>query len=122
MVVNISRTFVNAVLVPSHGKAAPALLVSNISIDILYLRNTMYYKKEVGKMTISIRLNAEDTALIKNYAKLNNISISDFIRQAALEHIEDEYDLMAYEKAMAEYKANPVTYSHKEVGKILGLD
>lgn len=31
------------------------------------------------------------------------------------ERIEDEYDLKAYEEAMAEFKKNPVTYSHEEV-------
>ena len=72
-------------------------------------------------MTISLRLNDEDTMLIKKYAEINNISISDLFRQADLERIEDEYDLQAYNKAMEEYKANPVTYSHDEVGKMLGL-
>ena len=72
-------------------------------------------------MTISLRLNDEDTMLIKKYAEINNISISDLFRQAVLERIEDEYDLQAYNKAMEEYKANPVTYSHDEVGKMLGL-
>lgn len=52
---------------------------------------------------------------------MNNISISDLFRQAVLERIEDEYDLKAYNKAMEEHKANPVTYSHEQVGKMLGL-
>lgn len=72
-------------------------------------------------MTISLRLNDEDTMLIKKYAEINNISISDLFRQAVLERIEDEYDLRAYNKAIKEYEANPVTYSHDEVGKMLGL-
>ena len=72
-------------------------------------------------MTISLRLNEEDTMLIKKYAEINNISISDLFRQAVLERIEDEYDLQAYNKAIKEYEANPVTYSHDEVGKMLGL-
>ncbi len=72
-------------------------------------------------MTISLRLNDEDTMLIKKYAEINNISISDLFRQAVLERIEDEYDLQAYNKAIKEYEANPVTYSHDEVGKMLGL-
>ncbi len=38
------------------------------------------------------------------------------------EKIEDEYDLKAYEQAMAEFNANPVTYSHDEVCRILGLE
>ena len=43
-------------------------------------------------MTISVRLNNEETKLIKAYAEINNISLSDLIRNAVLEKIEQEYD------------------------------
>lgn len=72
-------------------------------------------------MAISLRLSEEDTRLIKNYASLHNISLSDLFRQAVMEKIENEYDLSAYEKAMEEYKADPVTYSLDDVEKELGL-
>lgn len=72
-------------------------------------------------MTISIRLSDKDTELIKRYAKLNNISVSDLVRMAVLEKIENEYDLRAYEEAMEEYKVNPKTYSLEELEKELGL-
>ncbi|MCI7084885.1 MAG: DUF6290 family protein [bacterium] len=72
-------------------------------------------------MTISLRLNDEDTKLIKKYAEINNISISDLFRQSVLERIEDEYDLECYNKAMAEYKNNPVTHTLDDVKKELGL-
>lgn len=72
-------------------------------------------------MTISLRLNDEDTQLIKKYAEINNISISELFRQTVLERIEDEYDLECYNKAMEEYKKNPVTYSLDEVKRELGL-
>lgn len=47
-------------------------------------------------MTISLMLSEEDTKLIKDYAKINNMSVSDFIRQAVIEKIEDEIDLDIY--------------------------
>ena len=72
-------------------------------------------------MTISVRLNEEDTNIIKAYAAMNNISLSDLIRNAIMEKIEDEYDLECYKKAMKKYKANPKTYSMEEVKKELGL-
>lgn len=40
-------------------------------------------------MTISLRLNDEDTKLIKKYAEINNVSISELFRQAVIERIED---------------------------------
>ena len=58
-------------------------------------------------MTISVRLSDKDMELIKTYAKLNNISLSDLIRSAVMEKIEDEYDLECYNKAIEEYKNNP---------------
>ena len=72
-------------------------------------------------MTISVRLNDADTMLFKKYAELNGISVSELIRQAVIERIEDEYDLDAYNKAIEEYKNNPTTYSLDEVERELGL-
>lgn len=73
-------------------------------------------------MTISVRLSDKDTELIKAYAEMNNMSLSELVRKAILEKIEDEYDLKAYYEAMEEYKKNPTTYTLDEVEKELGLD
>ncbi len=72
-------------------------------------------------MTISLRLSDADSQLIKTYAEMNNMSISDLVRQSVLERIEDEYDLKVYKAALDEYRANPVTYSLEDVEKELGL-
>lgn len=73
-------------------------------------------------MNISVRLDDNDSGLFRKYAEMNDISVSELVRRAVREKIEDECDLEAYDKAMKEYKADPVTYSHDEVKKILGLD
>ena len=72
-------------------------------------------------MTISVRLNDDDTKLMKLYAEMNNMSLSDLIRTAVIEKIEDEYDLECYEKAIKEYEEDPKTYTLDEVKKELGL-
>lgn len=72
-------------------------------------------------MTISLRLNDEDTLLIKKYAELNKMSVSELIRQTVMERIENEYDLELFNKTINEYKDDPVTYSLDEVEKELGL-
>ncbi len=59
--------------------------------------------------------------LFKKYAELNNITVSELVRQSVMERIEDELDLQAFDKAMEEYKENPVTYSHDEVRRMLEL-
>lgn len=72
-------------------------------------------------MTISVRLNEQDTELIKAYAEMNNISLSDLIRNAVIEKIENEYDLECYKRAIEEYKREPKTYTLNEVKEELGL-
>ena len=72
-------------------------------------------------MTISLRLNEADSILFKKYAELHGISVSELLRCSVIEHIEEEYDLQAYEEAIAEYHENPITYSLDEVEKELGL-
>ena len=70
---------------------------------------------------MSFRVDEAEQKLIQDFAKLHNMSASEFLRQAALDKIEDELDIQRAEKAYAEYKEDPVTYSHEEVGRMLGL-
>ena len=72
-------------------------------------------------MTLTLRINEEDSQLIRDYARLHGITVSEFLRRAALEKIEDELDIRAAEKAYADYLADPVTYSHEEMGQMLGI-
>ena len=72
-------------------------------------------------MTMTLRISDEDSRLIKDFAKLHGISVSEFMRRAALEKIEDEIDVRAAEKAYAEYLADPVTISLDEIEKEFGL-
>ena len=52
-------------------------------------------------MTISLRLADKDTQLIKAYAALHGMTVSELVRDAVMERIEDEYDLKAYDEAAA---------------------
>lgn len=72
-------------------------------------------------MTISVRLNDEDTQLFKQYAAMLGVSVSEMVRQSVLARIEEEYDLKCYEEAMKAYREDPVTYSLDEVERELGL-
>lgn len=72
-------------------------------------------------MIMTLRINEEDAQLIRDYARLHGITVSEFLRRAALEKIEDELDIRAAEKAYADYLADPVTYSHEEMKRMLGF-
>ncbi|MBF0777848.1 type II toxin-antitoxin system RelB family antitoxin [Streptococcus cuniculi] len=52
--------------------------------------------------TMTLRINEEDSKLIKNYIQMHGLTISDFARQSMLERIEDEYDLAVLRKAIEE--------------------
>ncbi|MBR2675214.1 MAG: antitoxin [Mogibacterium sp.] len=72
--------------------------------------------------TISIRVSDQELSLFKDYAKINNRSLSEVIKSTMLERIENEYDLKVFaeyekEKAKGEIK----TYSHEEAWRELGL-
>lgn len=68
--------------------------------------------------TVSLRLDDRDSKLLREYAKLNNVSISEFIRKVVIEKIEDEIDITAFDKA---YNEEEKRYSFDEAMKELGL-
>ena len=79
-------------------------------------------------MALTLAFSDAETAAITAYAKRNNIDVLDFVRNTVMpiirredDETEDERDRRLYDEAMAEYLANPVSYSHAEVGKMLGL-
>lgn len=72
--------------------------------------------------TISLRVNDDESKLIHDYVSVNQLNMSQFIRDAVLDKIENDLDLdedrilYAFEKAKQEK-----TYDHTEVWKMLGV-
>lgn len=65
---------------------------------------------------LSLRLEKEDERLIREYARFYGMTVSEFLRKAAIERIEDEYDLNAlkdYERR--KNKGELELYDHDEV-------
>ncbi|WP_165173556.1 type II toxin-antitoxin system RelB family antitoxin [Adlercreutzia sp. ZJ242] len=71
----------------------------------------------MASVTMTIRLESEEKNLIADYAAAFNTSVSEFMRRAALERIEDELDLKAWHQAKAEFDADPVSYPADEIAK-----
>lgn len=67
--------------------------------------------------TMTIRLDGSEKTLISDYAAAFGTSVSEFMRKAALERIEDELDLKVWEEAKAEFEADPITYSAAEIAE-----
>jgi len=70
--------------------------------------------------TISLRLSDTDDKLVRKYAKMHNISISDLFKKTLIEKIEDELDIKLFEKALKKSKDEKI-YTHAEVMEELGL-
>lgn len=81
----------------------------------------MYYKEQKGVLfmaTISLRVDDRDSKLIRDYAKLKNTSVSDLMRNAIIEKIEDELDVENFDRVLATMET---THSLDDVKKELGL-
>lgn len=72
-------------------------------------------------MTVSIRLNQAENELIRNYADMHGITVSELMRQSVLEKIEDELDLELFREAKEDFKENSKVYTLEEAEKELGL-
>ena len=72
-------------------------------------------------MPVSVRFDAEEEKLVKSYCAIHGISMSDAIRRAILEKIEDEFDLAEAEEAIRKFEADPVTVPWERVKEELGL-
>lgn len=72
-------------------------------------------------MSFSIRMSDDEKRLAESYAKIHGFSLGEAFKKALFEKIEEEYDIAVGDLAYEEYLKDPVTYSHDEVMKELGL-
>ncbi|WP_145467514.1 type II toxin-antitoxin system RelB family antitoxin [Staphylococcus pettenkoferi] len=54
-------------------------------------------------------------------SQTHSISLSQLMKEATLEKIEDEADISSYKEAIKVHNIDPRTYSPEEVDEILGL-
>ena len=66
---------------------------------------------------ISIRMSEAAENELKEIAKFEGMSVSEYVRNIINEKLEDLYDLKIGMNALEEYKKNPVTYTMDEVFK-----
>jgi|SRR5699024_8638751 len=95
------------------------LLYNQSYLSDKQLCNIMYYNGGIVMATISLRMNEEEEKLIQEYAKANNVSISELFRSSVLEKIEDEIDLELYQQAMQEHMKHPGYISFEDMIKEL---
>ena len=72
-------------------------------------------------MIVSVDLTQEEYELANRYANKMGVPLDEAIKNAFFEKIEDEYDIALADAALREFEKDPVTYSHEEVEKMLGI-
>lgn len=69
--------------------------------------------------TMTMRLDETDAEIVRKYAEFEGRTISDFVRDAVFEKIENQQDLATLRKILA--ADNGVRHSHEQVLAELGL-
>ncbi len=69
--------------------------------------------------TMTMRLDETDAEIVRKYAEFEGKTISDFVRDAVFEKIEDQQDLTTLREILA--VDNGVRHSHEQVLAELGL-
>lgn len=64
---------------------------------------------------LSVRMSDAEYKALERYAKANNVSMNQAIKNAFFEKLEDEYDIEVFDKAYADFLKDSKTYSPKEV-------
>ena len=72
---------------------------------------------------VSLRVTEQEKSWMEGYAKVQGINLSEAIKEAFFEKLEDEYDLQAIRAHKAEKaKGNMKLYSLEEAKKELGIN
>ena len=70
-------------------------------------------------MICTFELNEEETKFVEDYMRdFGETSLADLAKKFLLEDVADS---RAADAAWKEFEEDPVTYSHEEVGKMLGI-
>ena len=69
--------------------------------------------------TMTMRIDETDAAIVRKFAEFEGKTISDFVRDAVFERIEDQQDLATLREAIV--VDNGVRHTHEQVLVELGL-
>lgn len=71
---------------------------------------------------VSLRVTEQEKSWMESYAKVQGVNLSDAVKEAFFEKLEDEYDLKTIREHEEEKaKGDMRYYSHEEIGRMLGL-
>ncbi len=68
-------------------------------------------------MAISLRVTKEEEKLFRDYAKFHGITVSELIRTAVIEKIENEIDIKDFDECLQLYNENKKLYGLSDIVK-----
>lgn len=74
-----------------------------------------------SKVTISLRLNEEESEIIRNFAQIKGLSVSEFFRVSAMRHVFNEISALEYEEAKQEYLKSESKITSDSLKRKLGV-
>ena len=79
----------------------------------------MYNENTSSSRNVSVEFSESELKMIRDYSTSNNIDVSEIIRKATLDMIEEDLDIKALEAAMERVHDGSRFYSLDEVGEEL---
>lgn len=76
-------------------------------------------RRRQKEMNVTIRMTTEQRKIADSYAKCEGVSLSQAIKKAFFEAVEDKHDAMIGDAAMEEHEKNPDAISWEEFEKEL---
>lgn len=76
-------------------------------------------RPRIANDSITFRIPQDIKFLAEQLAKSRNISLTDFVKQAVMDALEDEHDLEAFRSAYEEYQKDPKLYTLDEALKVI---
>ena len=70
---------------------------------------------------VTLTFHEKAIELMKEFAAKKGITLTEYCKQAVLDRLEDDEDIRDADAAYAEYLKNPVTISHEQLQRELGL-
>lgn len=82
---------------------------------------TNVYRRCIRMSTVTFRVTDDEKSFIQSMADLNGLSLSELARTKLLESLENQIDMVLYDKAMKAHQLNDESVSHHDMLKELGL-
>lgn len=71
--------------------------------------------------TITFRVTKEEKSFLEKISQFENVSLSDFVRQQAIEAAEDRMDIQTYHELMKEHNEKDESITLAELKEELGF-